>query len=322
MLALAVTPAEYYGSVFAGLTKTSGKTLVSCCFHSDRTPSLSLNLDTGWYHCFACGAGGDLIDFYMRRYSVDFKQAKRDLGGQDSWHSQRVVAPVNQIVAKPRALLSWESARKLWNKGQAIAAVDPVGKYLARRGLTLTAYPTSLRYVPALGYFSDSAEPVGYFPAMLAIFQNQEEQVTAFHKTYLTEDGQKLTLQIDNFKAKKLSRPTVDEGIRGSAIRLGPVDKVVAIAEGIETALSYSQLTGVPTWASGYAGGIPTVWLPPSVETVHICIDNDDAGMKAATALEARLLSEGKQVIKKPLPSAWTARKGADWNNVIMESKI
>ncbi len=48
-----------------------------CPFHGDRrTPSLKVYDDParGW-HCFGCGAGGDVIDLCMRWYGVTFRQA-------------------------------------------------------------------------------------------------------------------------------------------------------------------------------------------------------------------------------------------------------
>jgi hypothetical protein len=51
-----------------------------CCFHKDHRPSLSINLTTGGYFCFSCGAkGGDVIAFVRLRYSLDFPGALRYL---------------------------------------------------------------------------------------------------------------------------------------------------------------------------------------------------------------------------------------------------
>jgi DNA primase len=53
-----------------------------CVFHEDHNPSLSINLRTGSFKCFSCGArGGDIIDFYQQRYGVSFKEALKAIGG-------------------------------------------------------------------------------------------------------------------------------------------------------------------------------------------------------------------------------------------------
>ena len=51
-----------------------------CCFHDDHHPSLSVNVETGGFHCFACDARGDLVAFQMRRYDMDFRSACKALG--------------------------------------------------------------------------------------------------------------------------------------------------------------------------------------------------------------------------------------------------
>ncbi len=62
--------------------KINGKSeaLGLCLFHNDRTPSLSVNVETGLYNCFACGAKGDVFKFYQDYKKVDFKTALREIG--------------------------------------------------------------------------------------------------------------------------------------------------------------------------------------------------------------------------------------------------
>ena len=43
-----------------------------CPFHDDHNPSLSVNIKKGLYHCFSCGAKGDVFEFYQRLNNVDF----------------------------------------------------------------------------------------------------------------------------------------------------------------------------------------------------------------------------------------------------------
>ena len=52
-----------------------------CPFHPRAEhQNLSIELDRGLYHCFACGESGDLITFVMQRDGVDFREAARRLG--------------------------------------------------------------------------------------------------------------------------------------------------------------------------------------------------------------------------------------------------
>lgn len=65
---------------------------ISCPFHGgDKTPSLKI-YDRG-FHCFGCGAHGDIIDFVASMDGVDFKSACQSLGGDhdQSTFSSRLV---------------------------------------------------------------------------------------------------------------------------------------------------------------------------------------------------------------------------------------
>ena len=47
-----------------------------CPFHEERTPSFSLSIDHGSWRCWgACGTGGDMFSFVMRREEIEFKEA-------------------------------------------------------------------------------------------------------------------------------------------------------------------------------------------------------------------------------------------------------
>src|SRR5207244_2670964 len=86
--------------------------------------------------------------------------------------------------------------------------------------------------------------------------------------------------------------------VGGGAVRLAPIteDGKVAVAEGIETALSYTQLTGRPCWSGVAAVGIEHLILPDAVRFVCIAVDNDEPGKLAATKAARRWHHEGREV--------------------------
>lgn len=62
----AYTPLRKAGSIFKGL----------CPFHQEKTPSFVVYPDRGTWHCFgACGMGGDVFSFIMKRENLDFREA-------------------------------------------------------------------------------------------------------------------------------------------------------------------------------------------------------------------------------------------------------
>src|SRR5262245_25947846 len=53
--------------------KKKGRVLVGRCpFHEERTPSFTITPSRGLFHCFGCGAGGDVIGFVRKHDKVSF----------------------------------------------------------------------------------------------------------------------------------------------------------------------------------------------------------------------------------------------------------
>ena len=62
--------AEHYG------IKVKGNGMACCPFHKDRHPSMKADKI---YHCFACGVGGDAIDFTARLFRISQYEAAKKL---------------------------------------------------------------------------------------------------------------------------------------------------------------------------------------------------------------------------------------------------
>ena len=52
-----------------------------CPFHGEKTPSFSVQPEKGYYHCFGCGVGGDVIKFLMEKEGLGFIEAVERLAG-------------------------------------------------------------------------------------------------------------------------------------------------------------------------------------------------------------------------------------------------
>ena len=53
-----------------------------CPFHSEKTPSVTVNDQKGFYHCFGCGAHGDAIKFVCESEGLSFREAVERLAGE------------------------------------------------------------------------------------------------------------------------------------------------------------------------------------------------------------------------------------------------
>lgn len=72
---------NFYQTLVPSL-KVNGKpeALGLCPFHDDHNPSLNVNRKTGLFHCFACGAMGDVFSFYQKYNDCDFSTALKEIG--------------------------------------------------------------------------------------------------------------------------------------------------------------------------------------------------------------------------------------------------
>ncbi|MDE6665922.1 MAG: DNA primase [Ruminococcus sp.] len=98
---------------YVNIQKRGRNYLCSCPFHSEKTPSCTIFTDTQTFHCFGCGAGGDVITFIMKIENLDFPEALKLLAqrsgvempqntfSQNSFYAQRKtrIYEMNRITA-------------------------------------------------------------------------------------------------------------------------------------------------------------------------------------------------------------------------------
>jgi|TARA_B100002003_G_scaffold251765_1_gene297336 DNA primase len=89
--------------------KKSGATYKGLCpFHGEKTPSFHVNSDKGFFHCFGCGAGGDVIKFLELREKITFPDAVRQLAERSG-----MTLPDKQDNADPAADAEREALLKM-----------------------------------------------------------------------------------------------------------------------------------------------------------------------------------------------------------------
>jgi putative DNA primase/helicase len=199
------------------------------------------------------------------------------LGGHYAEHRLLAVSPQRQNDDLQRTV--W--ARRIWVSAQD-ASQSPVEAYLKSRGIDLPM-PPSLRWAPRCWHGASRT----HLPAMVARVDHPERGFVGVHRTYLTPDN------------RRRDRASLGP-IGGGAVRLGAVrvGEWLALAEGIETALSITTSCRIPAWAALSAGGVRKVVLPPEATMVLICADNDEnrVGQDAAEDAADRFLAEGRRV--------------------------
>lgn len=78
---------------YLSLTKRGSEFYAMCCFHDDHKASLQVNEVKQVYKCFACGAGGDVIDF-LKRKGRSMAEAIQELSG--------CTGPPNSVKSKKK----------------------------------------------------------------------------------------------------------------------------------------------------------------------------------------------------------------------------
>ena len=64
---------------YVPLKKSGSNFVARCPFHTEKTPSFAVTRNKQLYHCFGCGAGGNVITFLMDYRHLDFVEAVEDL---------------------------------------------------------------------------------------------------------------------------------------------------------------------------------------------------------------------------------------------------
>ena len=132
--------------------KGRGEATGLCPFHNEKSPSFTVSEDKGFYHCFGCGAHGDVIGFVMRSEGLEFPQAVERLAGEAGMEVPRET-PQDRERAERQATLGGavEFAAKFFEQQLRASAGRAGLEYFKRRGLT---DDTMRRF--RLGYAPDS----------------------------------------------------------------------------------------------------------------------------------------------------------------------
>lgn len=113
-----------------------GRLLMGLCpFHGEKTPSFSLNETRGTYHCFGCGARGDVIDFVRQHQRVSFGEAVIILANAVGMELPKDTSESALAMHAQRDLYRVMEAACQWyqkNLQENPVALD----YLKKRGLT------------------------------------------------------------------------------------------------------------------------------------------------------------------------------------------
>lgn len=282
--------------------------------------------DSGGGVCNTCGVHPDGFATLMWVSGMDFKEALKSVA-----EYLRV-----GVIARPfggRTISrqtrkgdddekSRQALNRVWNESIALSHPDaePARLYLARRGISIRQ-PETLRLHPSLAYFEDRKE-IGTFPAMLAMVQGHGGNAITIHRTYLTADGYKAPVE----SPRKLMRYPSQRTLAGGVIRLVEAGAVLAVAEGLETALAVMEGTKMPVWCAVNAYLLEHFYPPPGVSQILVFADKDRPsaqhprghGQESARRLVQRLWERGiKASAIVPAGEIPAGQRSLDWLDIL-----
>ena len=143
-------------SSYVKLTRKGGGYFGCCPFHNEKTPSFHVHPGRQTYHCFGCGAGGNVITFLMEYENYSFPEALKALAERagielpeaepDAAEKKRI--GIRQMLLDIHREAATFYAKELYSKEGTIGR-----NYFAGRGLSRD---TMLRF--GLGYAPQSAD--------------------------------------------------------------------------------------------------------------------------------------------------------------------
>jgi DNA primase len=146
--------------------KVAGRNHKACCpFHQERTPSFNVNPEKQIFHCFGCGAGGDVFSFVMKIEGLAFLEAVQKLGeraGVKVAPEERELSPADRLrLGVKRAN---EAAREKYRDLlKRLPEAEPARAVLAKRGVSPEmAEAFGLGYAPRGGGLTASLGKLGF----------------------------------------------------------------------------------------------------------------------------------------------------------------
>ncbi len=143
------------GSVYQGL----------CPFHSERTPSFTVFPNTETFHCFGCGAGGDVISFIMRAENLEYPGAVEFLAKRSGLEMpEEADGGKSETIKRSRMYEMNRAAALFFNKALYAPESEPAREYLKKRGLSRAAVKRfGLGFAPnSFHALSDHMHSLGY----------------------------------------------------------------------------------------------------------------------------------------------------------------
>jgi DNA primase len=139
---------------YVALRPAGGGNLKGLCpFHEEKSPSFNVTPARGFFYCFGCAAGGDVISFVQQIDHLSFAEAVERLAaraGIQLRYEQGGAAPIRQQGQRARLAEANRVAATFYADQLGRAEAAPAREFLARRGFdAAVAEPYGCGYAPS-----------------------------------------------------------------------------------------------------------------------------------------------------------------------------
>ncbi|WP_374528624.1 DNA primase [Novosphingobium sp.] len=297
------------------LTKAGHEFKACCPFHNEKSPSFTVNDQKGFYHCFGCGAHGDVIRWMTDQRGLAFMDAVKELAAEagmevpapDPRAAQRAEqqSTLHDVMAAAQAffverLASDEGAKArayLATRGFDAHTVQRFGFGYAPEGRqalkeALKQFPEALLIEAGLRIAVEDKEPYDRFRGRLMLpIEDARGRVIAF--------GGRILDAAKTDAPKYLNSPDTPLFDKGRTLynlhRAGPASRQsgrIVVVEGYMDVIALAA-AGIPDAVAPLGTAlterqIEMLWR--LVENPVLCFDGDAAGQRAAMRAVTRAL--------------------------------
>ncbi len=297
----------------------AGRELKACCpFHNEKSPSFTVNDQKGFFHCFGCGAHGDIIGFVMRYDRLAFPEAVEHLAQQAGLEVPRLSREDAHKAQQQKTLHQLcEAACAFFEQQLRLPKGRAAYDYLKGRGLSEEAMARfRLGYAPGeggalvahlkqQGYELEQMMEVGlvrkseqrgdhysfFRDRVMFPVTDRRGRVVAFGGRIMSGDGPKYINSPDHplfHKGKLLySLPRAAEAAsRGAPVLVveGYMDVISLVEAGFAGAVA-------PLGTALTENQMEELWKLGAADPI-LCFDGDAAGQRAATRAVERALPQ------------------------------
>lgn len=307
----------------------AGREYKACCpFHGEKTPSFTVNDQKGFYHCFGCGAHGDVVGFVMSHDNMSFMDAVEHLAGLAGMQVPKPTVAEQKKFQRQMSLYDLMEHAAKWYEQQLHAPQNKkILEYLLTRGLSLETIKTfRLGFAPQedvllkqslqkAGYPTDSMIEAGLYKESQrtkgeiypffrgrVIFPVQDFQgrVVAFGGRVLPEShggppDKSAPKYINSPETEIFHKGRMLYGLSRARKAIGDGAAVVVV-EGYMDVIALAQggfrAAVAPLGTALTESQIEELWraMPEDNRAPVLCFDGDNAGQRAASRALERVL--------------------------------